>query len=182
MRKTRRAHRESPARPPQPNVIPPVLPLIVFEEHEGDHLLLTVNGDRSRARWVHRNEVGQIITEVSHSFGTAIRVEVHQRDGHIRADLLPPAPAPAPGLDGGEQPIDETPLPAPAPLPELLEFSASGFLAGEEVTFSIIVQETTANASGIARILIDRAVPPEPRSQVILRGSISGATSVQPFA
>jgi len=67
-------------------------------------------------------------------------------------------------------------------VPDLLEFSASGFLAGEEVTLSIVVQETAANASGVARILIDRAVPPEPRSQIILRGSISGATSIQPFA
>ena len=182
MKKPRRPQREMLRAAQLSNVVPPVLPLIVFEEHDDQQLLLTVNGDRSRARWVHRNEMGQIITELSHRFGTATRVEVHQRDGHIRADLLPQAPAPAPGLDVGQQPINATPLPEPAPVPDLLEFSASGFLAGEEVTLSIVVQETAANASGVARILIDRAVPPEPRSQIILRGSISGATSIQPFA
>lgn len=181
MRASRQSRAKTRRTPPTPPIVPPVLPLIVFEESEGEHYLLTVNGNRAGSRWVHHSQLGYAITELGTQFGTAIRVEIHQRDGHIHVDLIPPAPKPDLRAETA-QPQPAPPASGPVrPAPDLLEFGAVGFLAGEEVTLSLIVQETAADASGVARILIDRSIPPIPRGQIILRGTISGVTSIQPL-
>ncbi|MGO0577325.1 hypothetical protein [Ornithinimicrobium panacihumi] len=65
--------------------------------------------------------------------------------------------------------------------PALVEVTADGFLAGEDVAVAIIVSHTDAT-NGRARAVLDlNQLPPAPggRRDVLLLGRISGTTHIE---
>lgn len=158
-----------------PRVVPAVLPQILLEAVSDTRLVVTVNGDKLAATPITRSEIAATVTELVARFATPTRVEVRELDGSIRADILtPPAPQPrspfAPPETAGE----------PVSVPSLLEFTAEGFVPGEDVAVAIVLRHSSADHIGNARALIDRGERPALSSgEVILLGRISGTTSVQ---
>ncbi|AXL12577.1 hypothetical protein DXT68_10780 [Microbacterium foliorum] len=155
--------------------VPAVLPQILLEAVSADALVVTVNGDRLAAIPVRRDEITATVTELVASLGSPTRVEVREMDGSVHADILtPPAPEPRSPFAPSE---DDAP--APVAVPSLLEFSADGFVPGEDVAVALILRHSSAGSTGAVRALVDRGEAPRVTGEVILLGRISGTTSVQ---
>lgn len=153
--------------------MPAVLPLIVIESLPSGLLVATVNGDRLAGTPFQREVLGATITELVRLLGVPTRVEVHQPDGTVHADIIRPEPprsvfAPPP-----------EPLRAPPPLPQLRAFDAFGFVPGEDVALAVILTHSSAGPDGRARALLDPNASLDAVAEVVLIGRISGTTSVQ---
>lgn len=164
-----------PVAPKSRLVVPAVLPQILLEAVNADTLVVTVNGNRLSATPIRRDEITATVTELVGRFGSPTRVEVREMDGSVHADILtPPASEPrslfAPPEDAA---------PALLALPSLLEFTADGFVPGEDVALALILRHSSAGPTGAARALVDRGEIPRVRGEVILLGRISGTASVQ---
>ncbi|GGM63444.1 hypothetical protein GCM10010489_38710 [Microbacterium saperdae] len=167
---------QQPSVTPKPGVVvPAVLPQILLEAVNADTLIVTVNGDRLAATPIHPDEITGTVTELVARLGSPTRVEVRELDGSVHADILtPPTPEPRSPF---APPEDDAP--APVTVPNLLEFTADGFVPGEDVALALVLCHTSAGPTGTARALIDRAEQPSITGEVILLGRISGTTSVQ---
>ncbi len=176
-----RRNRRTPQNPPavtsrkdaETVVVPPVLPQIVLEAVGPDTLIVTVNGDKLAATPIRRDEIAQTLTELVTRLGSPTRVEVREMDGSIHADILtPPAPQPrSPFAPPPDAPTIATP-------PALLEFTADGFIPGEDVALALMLRHASAGPTGTARALLDRGESPSVTGEVMLFGRISGTTSV----
>jgi hypothetical protein len=175
---TLRRHRQSQPRSvtPKPGVVvPAVLPQILLEAVNADILIVTVNGDRLAATPIRRDEITKTVTELVARLASPTRVEIRELDGSVHADILtPPAPEPRSPF---APPEDDAP--APVTMPNLVEFTADGFVPGEDVALALILCHTSAGPTGTARSLVDRGEPPRVTGEVILLGRISGTASVQ---
>lgn len=159
--------------------MPAVLPLVIFEAHDDDRMVVTVNGDKLAATPVHRHEVGRVLTELVTGFGVPTRVEIHEQDGSVAADIVSPPPKP-------EEPETESVVRAATRrrrrAPELVELQADGFVPGEDVAVGLVLRHSSAGPNGVARALIDRAELGDLRvDEVVLLGRISGTTAVRPL-
>lgn len=175
---TLRRHRQNQphSATPKPRVVvPAVLPQILLEAVNADMLVVTVNGDRLAATPIRRDEITGTVTELVARLGSATRVEVRELDGSVHADILTP---PTPESRSPFAPPDDH-APAPVTVPSLLEFTADGFVPGEDVAVALILRHSSAGPTGTVRALIDRGEQPSIRGEVILLGRISGTTSVQ---
>lgn len=152
----------------EPEGVPAVLPLIIAEVVSEEHIVLTVNGQRIPAAPTTRDELGRAISELVTRLHSPTRVEVHEIDGSVWADIITPAAAP----------VDE-PAPPPAPRPFLVELTSDGFVPGEDVAIAIVLRHTSAASNGTARALLDRAETATIIGEVILLGRISGTASIQ---
>ena len=155
-----------------PMPLPAVLPQIVLEAVAPNTLVVTVNGDKLAATPIRRSEIAQVLTDLVTRLGAPTRVEVREMDGSIHADILTP-PAPASPF---APPIN---LPATPNPPSLVQFTAEGFVPGEDVALALILRHSSAGPDGTARALLDRDEQPTLAGEVILLGRISGTTSVQ---
>lgn len=159
-------------RQPKPSgPVPPVLPQIIAEVVSAEHVVLTVNGKRLPATPTRRDELGAVIAELVARFASPTRVEVRELDGSVYADILTPEPN-DPAIP------DETPDRA---RPELVEFTAEGFVAGEDVAIALVLRHTSAAGNGTARALLDRAEHATLTGELVLLGRISGTTAVRPI-
>lgn len=178
LRRSRRTPQNPPAICSEKDVekttvaVPPVLPQIVLEAVNADTLIATINGDKLSATPIRRDQIAQTLTELVTRLGSPTRVEVREMDGSIHADILTP-----PALRSPFAP----PLDAPATVSpsRLLEFTANGFVPGEDVALALVIRHASAGPTGIARTLLDRGEQPVVTGEVILLGRISGTTSVQ---
>ena len=152
----------------EPEGVPAVLRLIIAEVVSEEHIVLTVNRQRLAAAPTTRNELGQAIGELVTRLHSPTRVEMHELDGRVWADIITPAAAPADAL---------TPPPAPRPL--LVELTSDGFVPGEDVAIALILRHTSAAGNGTARALLDRAETATITGEVILLGRVSGTLSIQ---
>ena len=178
LRRARRTPQNPPASPSDQQVeavvVPPVLPQILLEAVDSDTLIATVNGDKLSATPIRRSDIAQTLAELVARLGSPTRVEVRELDGSIHADILtPPAHRPRSPF---APPID---APTVVVLPSLLEFTANGFVPGEDVALALVLRHASAGPTGIARALLDRGEKPVVTGEVILLGRISGTTSVQ---
>lgn len=174
----RRLRARTPDTPPtdgnlQQVVVPAVLPQILLEAVSDTSLVVTVNGDRLAATPITRDEIAATVTELVARFASPTRVEVRELDGRVHADILTP-PAPRSPFAPPEH------AEAPVAVPSLLEFTAEGFVPGEDVAVAIILRHASADHTGKARALIDRGERPALEGEVVLLGRISGTTSIQP--
>lgn len=163
-----------PAQEPERAVVPAVLPQILLEAVSAETLIVTVNGDKLAATPIRRDAISKTVTELVARFNAPTRVEVREMDGSIHADILtPPAPRSpfAPPDDKG----------AVVQVPSLLEFTASGFIAGEDVALALILRHASADPDGNVRAILDRGELPALTGEVVLIGRISGTISVQPI-
>ncbi|WP_159500113.1 hypothetical protein [Microbacterium sp. 18062] len=149
--------------------VPPVLPQIIAEVVSEEHVVLTVNGKRLPATPTPRDELGQAIAELVARFASPTRVEVRELDGSVYADIL------TPDL-GNPAMLDEVPTPM---RPVLVEFTAEGFVPGEDVAIALVLRHTSAAGNGTARALLDRAEHAAVTGEVVLLGRISGTTAVR---
>lgn len=145
-----------------------MLPQIIAEVLSEEHIVLTVNGQAMPATPTTRSQLGHAIGEIVTRLGTPTRVEVHELDGSVYADIITPTASPSPPTS---QPPRATPV--------LLEFTADGFVPGEDVAIAFILRHASAAGSGRVRALIDRAEHAEVAGEVILVGRISGTVSIQ---
>ncbi|WP_449276699.1 hypothetical protein [Leucobacter sp. GX24907] len=176
--------RSRPRKPAHPSttasdtgvVVPAVLPQILLEAVSDDLLIVTVNGDKLAATPVARNDAAATVTELVACLGSPTRVEVRELDGSTHADILTPP---------REQPRSRFAPPEhakePMQVPGLVEFTAEGFVPGEDVAVAIVLRHASADHTGTARALIDRNETAPVQGEVVLLGRISGTTSVQPI-
>ncbi len=153
-----------------------MLPQILLEAVSDDLLIVTVNGDKLAATPVARNDAAATVTELVACLGSPTRVEVRELDGSTHADILTPP---------REQPRSRFAPPEhakePMQVPGLVEFTAEGFVPGEDVAVAIVLRHASADHTGTARALIDRNETAPVQGEVVLLGRISGTTSVQPI-
>lgn len=136
-------------------------------------LLVTVNGDKDRAETVKRAELGGVLARLVAGFGVPTRVEIHEPDGSVHADIVHP---PAPQDEEPEHPAveDSTVMSGP----QLVELHADGFVPGEDIAVAVVLHHSSAGPGGRARALIDLAEVGDPESvEVVLVGRISGETA-----
>lgn len=151
----------------------PVLPQIVLQAVNADTLVVTVNGDKLAATPIRRDTIAQTLTELVTRLGTPTRVEVREMDGSIHADILtPPTPEPRSPF------APPSGTPAAVRPPSLWEFTAGGFVPGEDVALALVIRHVSADPVGIARALLSRGETAASAGEVILYGRISGTTSV----
>jgi hypothetical protein len=162
----------TPADTPRTVVVPAVLPQILLEAVSADTLIVTVNGDKLAATPIRRDAIAQTVTELVARLASPTRVEVRELDGSIQADVLTP-PAPPSPFAPPESPSQGMPLSS------LVEFTADGFIAGEDVAVAVILRHASADHTGGVRALLDRGEAPKPAGEVLLFGRISGTASVQ---
>jgi len=174
LRRTRRERQNPQGSTPAsvPSQVPAVLPQIVLEAVAPDTLVVTINGDTLSATPIRRGKLAQALTELVTRLGSPTRVEVQEMDGSIHADILtPPAPA-SPFAPPTNLPVTPNP-------PSLVQFTAEGFVPGEDVALALILRHSSAGPDGTARALLDREEKPLLTGEVILLGRISGTTSVR---
>ncbi|MEH0058822.1 hypothetical protein [Auritidibacter ignavus] len=169
-----------PRRASEASPVPAVLPLVVLEAYDGDQLVLTVNGDKATTEMIKRGRVGARLTELIGEFDVPTRVEVHEQDGTVHADILQPPPKPDPPAE--PDPVEPEQPRRRRHRPELVEVEATGFVPGEEVAVAVILQHGSAGPDGRARALINRAEVADPdAAEVVLLGRISGTAAVRPL-
>jgi hypothetical protein len=159
--------RVRPRKPSGP--VPPVLPQIIAEVVSKEHVVLTVNGKRLPATPPRRDELGQAIAELVARFASPTRVEVRELDGSVYADILTPNADNPAALEEAETPMR----------PVLIEFTADGFVPGEDVAIALVLRHTSAARNGTARALLDRAEHAAVTGEVVLLGRVSGTTAVR---
>ncbi|MDQ1128999.1 hypothetical protein [Microbacterium sp. SORGH_AS_0888] len=165
-------HRTSRGQDQRQRAVPPVLPQIVLKAVSADTLIATVNGDRINATPIARTEVHTAVTELVAHLGAPTRVEVRELDGTVYADILTP---PAQAADGRAASEPDT---ARRAAPELVEFAGDGYVAGEDVAIAVILRHTSADHTGHARALLDRAELADASGELILLGRISETLSI----
>lgn len=88
-------------------LVPAVLPLVVFEAQDQDRLVVIVDGVKLAAAPVRRREIGRVLTELVTKFAVPTRVELHELDGTVLADIVQPPP-PEPDPDPEAPPAEPT--------------------------------------------------------------------------
>lgn len=174
----RHAHQsETPAGRHQSEGVPVVLPLLVVTVTETGALEVSLDGadfpspDEEQA-WTRRS-FGRLLDAATQKREISLRIEVHETDGTTFTDLIPAKPR-----------RTLTPEPEPAAEKEpavtgLVEVSAGGFVAGEDVDACLVLTSTDATSDGTARVLLDPASLPTGTGMVVLVGRISGHVHAQ---
>lgn len=162
--------RRKPENPQNPAgiSIPVTLPLVVATVQENGETHVAVNGVMLVEGPIERDALGRVLSAIAEDEQTPIRVEVHEADGRVFADILTPPP---PRSRFAPPPV--APATAPAP-PALIEFYGQGFVPGEDVAVAVIMTRTSAAGTGFARAVLERRQLPGPVTDVLLFGEISG--------
>ncbi|HHU40370.1 MAG TPA: hypothetical protein GXZ45_13950 [Propionibacterium sp.] len=152
-----------------------MLPLVVFEADDGDRLVVIVDGDKLAAAPVRRSEIGRVLTELVTKFAVPTRVELHELDGSVLADIVQPPPPPEPEPEP-EQPIEE---PAARRAPESAEVDVDGFLPGEDIAVAVVARHGSAGPDGHVQVRLDRSELPDGPDpvEIIMVGRVSGTTA-----
>lgn len=165
-----------------PEPVQAVLPNVRVTVTESGALTVTIDGAEYpppvRGEWT-RGTFAELLDAVTENRSIGVRIEVREVDGSVFTDLVQPRkPSRAPE----PEPATEPARPARKKKgPALVEVTADGFLAGEDVAVAIIVSHTDAT-NGRARALLDlNQLPPAPggRREVLLLGRISGTTHIE---
>ncbi|KJL36416.1 hypothetical protein ACX1DX_03520 [Tessaracoccus sp. Y36] len=159
-----------------------VLPHVRVAVTETGVLDVTVDGAEypppARGEWT-RGTFADLLDAVTENRSIGVRIEVREVDGSVFTDLIQPRTRTRPAEP---EPAQEPARPARKKKgPALVEVTADGFLAGEDVAVAIIVSHTDAT-NGRARALLDlNQLPPAHggRRDVLLLGRISGTTHIE---
>ena len=166
---------------PAPEPVQAVLPNVRVTVTETGTLNVTIDGTDYpppvRGEWT-RGTFADLLDAVTESRSIGVRIEVREVDGSVFTDLIQPrtrtrVSEPEPVTDP-VRPIRRKKGPA------LIEVTADGFLAGEDVAVAIIVSHTDAT-NGRVRALLDlNQLPPALGGRdVLLLGRISGTTHIE---
>lgn len=105
-----------------PGSVPVVLPRVVARPQHAGTVTITVDGGPVSDGPIPRVQLGEAISQIVEQIGTAVRVEIHDPNGTVHADILtPPADQLGPTRTrrdrrsaGEHAPSDITPLREPA--------------------------------------------------------------------
>lgn len=150
--------------------MPVTLPLVVATVQESGETHVAVDGVMLLEGPIERDALGRVMSAIAEDKQSPIRVEVHEADGRVFADIITPPP---PRSRFAPPPNTPTQAPVPAP-PALVEFYGQGFVPGEDVAVAVIVSRTSAAGTGFARALMERRQLAGPVTDVLLFGEISG--------
>lgn len=163
--------------------MPVVLPLLVVIVTETGALEVSLDGanfpppDDEQA-WTRRS-FGRLLDAATREREVSVRVEVHETDGTSFTDLIPAkprrTPAPEPESESESAPSVEDERARPG----LVEVTAGGFVAGEDVDACLVLTSSDATGDGTARVLLDPASLPTGTGMVLLVGRISGHVHAQ---
>ena len=173
MRRRKSSGRHTPDAQHPP--VPAVLPLVVFEAHDGDRLVVIVNGDKLAAAPVRRSEIGCVLAELVTKFAVPTRVELHELDGSVLADIVQPPPPPEPA----PEPEDPVEGPAARRAPAPAEVAVDGFLPGEDIAVAVVACHGSADPDGHVQVRLDRSELPDGPDpvEIIMVGHVSGTTA-----
>ncbi|WP_166355042.1 hypothetical protein [Phytoactinopolyspora limicola] len=158
MRNRRRAEQEEAAG------VPVVLPqLIVQPTTEPGAYTITLDGQPVSVEPVLRNYLGRAVASVVEQAETAVRVEVHDPDGGIYADIVHPPPRRRPALE-----------PSSRRCPDDVGCATryDGFLPGERVLVTVVDRVEHADPGGHLEFCVDLCRTDD--RDVVLVGSKSG--------
>ena len=171
------AHNSSAPSHPQ---APVSLPFAIVTVGEVGNVLATLDGEEfrppgARKSWT-RAQFGELLDALTLGRTRTIRVEVRESDGTVFTDIVHAAHSSREGA--APKPLQKaTPASSSARRanpPQLLEFSGSGFIPGEDITVAIAVTSAEGDIEGVAHAVIDRTQLMENATQVLLVGNISG--------
>lgn len=154
--------------------VPVVLPSIVIHPNNGngDTVTMVINA-RTVPRPIRKAELGRLLSHVLDHHGRPVRVEVHDPDGTVHADILTPARFTRPAN------TDTNPAgPSSPSTPQHPGLSADGFLPGEEVHLAVVATTHTADRVGALHV----PLPKRPRRHrdrpIIIFGTQSATTTL----
>lgn len=149
------------------SMVPVVLPRVEVHPDADDTVSVSVDGDAHPASPLRRAQLGDALTRIAHEQGSAIRVEVHEADGTVYADIIDPPP-----------PVETEPDQPDHDGPVGVEVSGGGFLPGEPVHIAVAVSTETADSDGRLTALLDPSQL-DGGAVVVVLGAVSGITIVQ---
>ena len=156
---------------------------IVLDIHDDGSMRVTVDGTElppeGERPW-SRSAFPQIIDQASEDRTRPVRIEVHEADGTSFTDLLPARPRRTPEPDPDSEP---EPAAKPRKPKKVIEITADGFVAGEDIACCLIVSHTEAGPDGHARALVDLKQTTKAlqsgAGEVVLIGRVSGHVVVR---
>lgn len=156
---------------------PVLLPHVIVTVNTDGTLTVMIDGEPFAPEpfappW-RRTNFGTLIDQISDQRRTPVRVEVRETDGSVFTDIITPAKKPLTEPD----PVPRAPKPVARP--ELVEFTADGFVPGEDVAVAVIITHTDAAHTGTVRALLEAAqLDASPTGEVVLLGRISGTYEI----
>lgn len=145
--------------------VPVVLPKLKITVAEDGTISATLDDQpyaptHTTGRKITRNELRNVIDEITSERQTAIRVEVTESDGTTYADIATP-----PASDNA--PAKKPPPDQPTALPGV---SGTGFRPGEQVALAYLLMTGTAADDGTASIHLPAAVLASREATLVLLG------------
>ena len=144
--------------------IPVVLPTVHVDVTTDGLLHVDVDGSPYAAeRHLSRRNLRSLISEITATLASPVRVDVREADGTTFSDIEIPTelPAPAPAPEGRR---------SAKPTPAL---AGAGFQPGEEVALAYVVSRQTADSSGAAAINLPPALLAATHGGLVLLGLAS---------
>lgn len=162
--------------------VPVVLPLVEVSVDGDGYLTVLLDREPYVAdNTLRRDGLHALLEGIAADLGSPIRVEVHEANNALYADIIiPNTPAPSP------TPAPPTPVPTQAAtgptvtgtaLASAFGVSAEGFTAGEQVQVCLVVARQTADNSGTAHLRLPPALVAE-HPEVVLVGRSSGVVAL----
>lgn len=145
--------------------VPVVLPVVhVLIDRQGA-LLVDIDGEpHAIDQQLRRNDLRQVLDEITTEHQTAVRVEITEADGTTYVDILTPSD------DTADAAIDEPPAAAPS------RSGARGtcFRPGENVAVAYVLMHHVADEDGHLDVRLPPAMLARHRAGIVLVGLESG--------
>lgn len=145
-----------------PEQVPAVLTQIVARFRDDGPMSITVDGQALAGVPLGLDQLGSTIASIAERSRSPVRVEIHETDGTIWADILTPPATDAPNVESS------------AAKSGSFSVTYEGFVPGEEVLIAEITRTVVADQDGAVRLLAHRH--PGRHKDVIVFGAVSGTT------
>jgi hypothetical protein len=156
-----------------PASVPVVLPLVIVRPDGAGTVAVTLDGGPVSDGPIPRVQLGKALSQIVEQVGAAVRVEVHEPDGAVHADILtPPANQP-------DQPAPTSDRQRRRGRRSSAEVGGGGFEPGEAVHVGAIVA-AAVDTDGYLLVDLDPRLARNDDGRVLAVGAFSGATHQEP--
>jgi len=153
--------------------VPVVLPRVVVCPEHARSMTVTLDGQPVSDAPIPQVQLGEAISQIIEQLGTAVRVEIHEPDGTVHADILtPPAGQPRQPAPAADRPHRRGRSP-------LVEVWAGGSEPGEAAHGGAAVATAARDPDRHGGIDLDPNLADSRGGPVLMAGATSGATHVQ---